>query len=100
MALPDAEKRKLGKKYDSKNLFLEGYDYSVWSEEMPNKEETSDKEELTDIPPMLPVGDEEKVKEGKGLQVLTSNKLLTRVPTVVAQIKAGNNSYKLKDEIR
>ena len=69
----------------------------MWSEETSNKEGMSDKEELTDIPPVPPVGDEE---EGKGLQVLTPNKLLTRVPIVVAQIKARNNSYKLKDEIR
>ena len=32
--------------------------------------------------------------------MLTSNKLLTRLPILSAQIKAGNNSYKLKNEIR
>ena len=35
-----------------------------------------------------------------GLKVLTPNKLLTRLPILLAQIKAGNNSYKLKSEIR
>ena len=35
-------------------------------------------------------------KEGKGLKIVTPNKLLTRLPILVAQIKAGNNSYKLK----
>ena len=44
-------------------------------------------------------GDEE-LKEGKGLKILTPNKLLTRLPILPAQIKAGNNSYKLKNEIR
>ena len=44
-------------------------------------------------------GDEE-VKEGKRLKILTPNKLLTRLPTLLAQIKAGNNSCKLKNEIR
>ena len=43
-------------------------------------------------------GDEE-VKEGIGLKILTPNKLLTRLPILLAQIKAGNNSYKLKNEI-
>ena len=43
---------------------------------------------------------DEEVKEGKGLKILTPNKLLTRLPILLAQRKAGNNSYKLKDEIR
>ena len=45
-------------------------------------------------------GDEEEVKEGQGLSILTPNKLLTRLPISLAQIKAGKNSYKLKNEIR
>ena len=40
-----------------------------------------------------------EVKEGKGLNALTLNKLLTRLPISLAQIKAGNNSYELKNEI-
>ena len=43
--------------------------------------------------------DKEEVKEGKGFTILTPNKLLTRLPILLAQIKAGNNSYKLKIEI-
>ena len=39
--------------------------------------------------PLL-AGDEEEVKEGKGLKILTPNKLLTRHPISLAQIKAGN----------
>ena len=46
-------------------------------------------------------GDEEEVKEGKGLKTLTRNKLCTRLlPLLVVQTKAGNNSQKLKNEIR
>ena len=48
----------------------------------------------------LPEGDEEEVKEGKGLKILIPNKLLTRLPILLAQIKAGNNSCKLKNKIR
>ena len=47
-----------------------------------------------------PKGDEEEVKEVKGLKILTPNKLLTRLPILLARIKAGNNSYKLKNEIK
>ena len=50
------------------------------------------------MPPLE--GDDEEVKEGKTLKFLTPNKLLTRLPILLAQIKAGNNSYKLKNEIR
>ena len=57
MDLSDAKKRKFDDMYDPEELFLEEYDYSV--------------------PPLE--GDEE-VKEGKGLKILTPNKLLTRLP--------------------
>ena len=39
-------------------------------------------------------------KEGKELKILTQNKLLTRLPRLLAEMKAGNNSNKLKNEIR
>ena len=45
-------------------------------------------------------GDKEEVKERKGLKFLSQNKLLTKLPVLLVQIKAGNNSYKLKIEIR
>ena len=45
------------------------------------------------MPPLE--GDDEKVKEEKGLKILTQNKLLTRLRVLSAQIQAGNNSYKL-----
>ena len=48
----------------------------------------------------LQEGDEEEVKEEKGLKILTQNKLLSRLSILLAQIKAGNNSNKLINEIR
>ena len=38
--------------------------------------------------------------EGAGLKILTPNKLLSRRLKLLAQIKAGSNSYELKNEIR
>ena len=38
--------------------------------------------------------------EGAGLKILTLNKLLARLPILLAHIKAGNNSQKLRNEIR
>ena len=34
--------------------------------------------------------------EGKGLKILTPNQMLSRLPITLAQLKAGNNSEKLK----
>ena len=48
---------------------------------------------------MQPLEGDEEVKEGKGLRILTQNKLLTRLPILLAQIKAGDNSDKLKTKL-
>ena len=37
---------------------------------------------------------------GKGLKILTPNQMLSRLLTSLAQLNAGNNSDKLKNEIR
>ena len=37
---------------------------------------------------------------GKDLKILTTNQMLSRLPISLAQLKAGNNSEKLKNEIR
>ena len=39
-------------------------------------------------------------QEGKGLKILTPNQMLSRLPISLAQLKGGNNSDKLKNEIR
>ena len=39
-------------------------------------------------------------QEGKGIKILTPNQMLSRLPITLAQLKAGNNSDKLKNEIR
>ena len=66
---------------------------------MPSTDDDSD--EFIDLPDMPPFeSDEEEVKERKGLKILTPNKLLIRLPTLLAQINDGNNSCKLKNETR
>ena len=37
---------------------------------------------------------------GRGLKIMTPNQLLTRLPILLAQKQAGNNSQKLNNEIR
>ena len=39
-------------------------------------------------------------QQGKEVKILTSNQMLSRLPISLAQLKAGNNSEKLKNEIR
>ena len=48
----------------------------------------NEEEESNDLPLMLRL-------EGKGLKILTPNKLLTRFLVLLAQIKAANHSNKL-----
>ena len=38
--------------------------------------------------------------KGHGLKILTPQQMLSRLPISLAQLKAGNNSQKLKNEIR
>ena len=38
--------------------------------------------------------------EGKGLKILTAKQMLQRLPIALAQVKAGNNSENLLNEIR
>ena len=42
----------------------------------------------------------EQNQRGKGLKILTTNQMLSRLPISLAELKAGNNSEKLKNEIR
>ena len=39
-------------------------------------------------------------QEGEGIKILTPNQMLRRLPIALAQLQAGNNSNKLKNEIR
>ena len=42
----------------------------------------------------------ETKQQGLGLKILTPNQMLSKLPIILAQLKAGNNSEKLKNEIR
>ena len=75
-------------------IYFLKHNYDSWFQNKESYDTTSrksDKEESTDLSDMLPLGGDEEVKEGKGL---------TRFPILLAQMKAGNNSYKLNNEIR
>ena len=44
--------------------------------------------------------DSNEWSSGSGLKILTNKQMLNRLPILLAQIQAGNNSIKLKNEIR
>ena len=44
--------------------------------------------------------DSDTSKSGQGLKILTNKQMLNRLPILLSQIEAGNNSIKLKNEAR
>ena len=46
------------------------------------------------------LGFNKEIQSGGGLKILTPDQILSRLPITLAQLKAGNNSEKLKNEIR
>ena len=72
----------MGKKYKFDNLGLDHYGYS------PRFQKSDDVHPMSQLE-----GDEEPVKKEKGLKILNTNKLLTRLPVLLAHIKAENLLY-------
>ena len=68
----------------------------------PKDEETDEQPDTIDMPELESEESAEKIRnqKGVGLKILTPNQKLSRLPVILAQLKAGNNSEKLKNEIR
>ena len=83
----------MNSKYDPTNSTLEAYDYREWYKEKSDDSTVKDdKKEIADLSSMPPLEDDkEEIKDGNGMKILTGNKLLTRLPVLLAQTKAGNN---------
>ena len=62
------------------------------------EKETEDTNEIVDI--VENILEFNRQQQGQGLKILTPNQMLSRLPISLAQLKAGNNSEKLKNEIR
>ena len=66
---------------------------------MKKKIEKPDKV-LEIVKEILDFNKEIQKQRGQGLRILTPNQMLSRLLILLAQLKAGNNSEKLKNEIR
>ena len=64
-----------------------------------DKREIEKPDEIVEIVEQILKFNKEK-QEGKGLKILTPSEMLSRLPIFLAQLEAGNNSEKLKNEIR
>ena len=62
------------------------------------EKETENPNEIIDIAENIL--DFNRQQQGQGLKNLTPNQMLSGLPISLAQLKAGNNSEKLKSEIR
>ena len=62
------------------------------------EKETEDPDEIVNLVQMI-LEFNRQLQE-QGLKILTPNQMLSRLPISLAQLKAGNNSEKLKNEIR
>ena len=62
--------------------------------------ESEDPESIVNIVEKILKFNKQNQQKGQGIKILTPNQMLNRLPITLAQLKAGNNSEKLKNEIR
>ena len=68
----------------------------------PKDKKTDKQPDTTNMPELESEesAEQRKNQQGRGLKILTPNQMLSRLPISLAQLNAGNNSEKLKNEIR
>ena len=78
-------------------------DFEIFKEKSgKEKQKSNEQPDNTDMPELEieESAAERRNRPGKGLKVLTPDQMLSRLPISLAQLKAANNSQKLKNEIR
>ena len=70
--------------------------------EKETDKETNEQPDTTNMPELESEesAEERRNQTGKGLKILTASQMLSRLSIILAQLKAGTNSEKLKNEIR
>ena len=120
--LSDPKRNKINHKYEPKKVSFKTYNYDLWPEnEKPSdttrksdKKESANFVDLSETPSLevdaqvklepqetiakrLELNPQKRKNTGTKLKILTPNKLLTRFPILLTQIKAGHNSFKFKN---
>ena len=62
--------------------------------------DNEDPESIVNIVEKILKFNKQNKQEGQGIKILTPKQMLNRLPIALAQLQAGNNSNKLKNEIR
>ena len=85
-------------------IFMESKTDEEVDDEIDNEvdDETDEQPDTTDMPELKSeeFAAQRREDEGKGLKTLTPEEMLSRLLISLAQLKAGNNSQKLENEIR
>ena len=83
------------------NIFNSGWEYLEKEIKEMSKEEIETEKSYNIVIVVKKIFEINKInQEGKGLKILTPNQMLSRLPIVLAQLQGGDNSNKLKNEIR
>ena len=77
----------------------EKLDIATGGEDVPESETKEEKELVEKLEKYVENG-KEKIQSARGLTIMTTSQLITRLPILLAQKQAGNNSQKLNNEIR
>ena len=81
-------------------LIHKSFDYNAdRATQMPSSVDKSKLIKILDIVNKI-LDFNEKNQQGQGLKILTPNQMLSRLQISLAQLKVGNNSVKLQNEIR
>ena len=75
-------------------------DFGNRVKKMPEGAERNKKKVVKIVSKILDFGLNEQKQREQGLKILRSNQMLSRLPIFLPLLKAGNNSEKLKNEIR
>ena len=84
------------------NIFNSGLEDLQKEIKEMSKEEIETEKPYNIVKVVIMILDFNKIEqqEGQGIKILTPNQMLHRLPIALAQLQAGNNSNKLKNEIR
>ena len=106
---PSTEKILKDSHSDAKNLYInreniinETFNTEDEKLDIATGDDDDDDDDITKlvIETISKLGDKEEQEIGKGLKIMTPKHMITRLPILLAQKQAGNNSQKLNNEIR